>query len=238
MNSNLPITKSKSEVAYDWVRERIRTREYEPGHRLVLSTIAENLDMSVVPVREAIRSLEAEGLVTYEHNVGARVTRRNREDYASTMETVAILEAAATASATPHLKEDDLREAESINDDMRELLEEFDPVTFTKLNKRFHRLLFRKCPNPRLIDLIEKEWEELDRHRVSSFRYVPQRASESVDEHSQIIALIRAKASPEYLETVARAHRLRTLEVYLQNADSPQTSSLENTNGNRSEEQQ
>ena len=71
------ISKSKAETAYAWIRERIRTREYEPGYRLVLSTIAEALEVSVVPVREAIRQLEAEGLVTYERNVGARVSTYN-----------------------------------------------------------------------------------------------------------------------------------------------------------------
>ena len=48
---------SKAEQAYAWIREKIRTREYEPGYRLVLSTIADALQVSVVPVRDAIRQL-------------------------------------------------------------------------------------------------------------------------------------------------------------------------------------
>ena len=57
-------TLSKSQQAYRWVKERIANQEFTPGYRLVLGTIAGELDMSVVPVREAIRQLEAEGLVT------------------------------------------------------------------------------------------------------------------------------------------------------------------------------
>ena len=72
-----PSGESKSQKAYNWISEKIRTREYEPGYRLVLATIAEALDISVVPVREAIRQLEAEGMVTYERNVGASVTTYN-----------------------------------------------------------------------------------------------------------------------------------------------------------------
>ena len=62
---------SKSEQAYAAVKARIVDGTYSPGYRLVLAKIAEDLGVSVVPVREAIRRLEAEGLVKFERNVGA-----------------------------------------------------------------------------------------------------------------------------------------------------------------------
>lgn len=65
---------SKAEIAYRWIRERVADQTYQPGHKLVLAQIALELDTSVVPVREAIRRLEADGLVTFERNVGARVS--------------------------------------------------------------------------------------------------------------------------------------------------------------------
>ncbi|HWV76031.1 MAG TPA: GntR family transcriptional regulator, partial [Isoptericola sp.] len=64
---------SKSQRAYAYLRERIEDGRFVPGYRLVLAQLAGELDMSVVPVREAIRRLEAEGLVTFERNVGAQV---------------------------------------------------------------------------------------------------------------------------------------------------------------------
>ncbi|MPS75542.1 MAG: GntR family transcriptional regulator, partial [Microbacterium sp.] len=78
---------SKSEQAYAWIRSRISAHTYGPGYRLVLGPIADELGMSVVPVREAIRRLEAEGLVTFERNVGARVTLVDEGEYAHTMQT-------------------------------------------------------------------------------------------------------------------------------------------------------
>ncbi len=66
------MTPSKSEAAYATISERINNGAYSPGYRLVLGTIAEELGCSVVPVREAIRRLEAEGLVNFTRNVGAR----------------------------------------------------------------------------------------------------------------------------------------------------------------------
>ena len=65
---------SKSEQAYTAVKGRIVDGTYSPGYRLVLAKIAEDLGVSVVPVREAIRRLEAEGLVKFERNVGATVS--------------------------------------------------------------------------------------------------------------------------------------------------------------------
>src|SRR5690625_4063274 len=111
---------SKAEQAYAWIREKIRTREYEPGYRLVLSTIADALQVSVVPVREAIRQLEAEGLVTYERNVGARVSTYNQAVYFETMETIAVLEGRATALSAPQLTAEDLNQARRINQQMRD----------------------------------------------------------------------------------------------------------------------
>ncbi|MFK5088442.1 GntR family transcriptional regulator, partial [Klebsiella pneumoniae] len=77
---------SKSQQAYHWIKERIAAQEFTPGYRLVLGTIAGDLDMSVVPVREAIRQLEAEGLVTFERNVGARVSMVDDSQYRFSMQ--------------------------------------------------------------------------------------------------------------------------------------------------------
>lgn len=205
---------SKSEQAYRWLRDKIRTREFEPGHKLVLSTLATELQFSVVPVREAIRQLEAEGLVDYEHNVGARVSTLNQASYFETMETVAILEARATALSMPFLTPADLARAKELNEKMESLLRDFEPETFTSLNKKFHRSLFYRCPNTRLINLVYEEWDRLDYFRVSTFRFVPERAEDSVVEHLQLIALIEAGADSNYVEAKAREHRMVTADSY------------------------
>src|SRR5699024_2627808 len=102
---------SKSQRAYEWVRERILRQEFTPGYRLVLSAIGKELDMSVVPVREAVRRLEAEGLVVFERNVGARVGTIARAGYEEAMESLAVLESAAISRAADHLDSVTLRGA-------------------------------------------------------------------------------------------------------------------------------
>lgn len=205
---------SKSQHAYAWISEKIRTREFEPGHRLVLSALADELQVSVVPVREAIRQLEAEGMVTYERNVGAKVTMHNRNAYFETMEIVATLEAAATALSAPHLGAEDLAAARELNRQMQQLDIATEPEEFTRLNQQFHEVLFEKCPNSRLMKLLREQWEQLNYHRVSTFRYIPQRARESVAEHAQLVDLIEAGADADYLSRKALEHRMATARSY------------------------
>ncbi|WP_330616998.1 GntR family transcriptional regulator [Corynebacterium mendelii] len=207
---------SKTEMAYQVIREKITTHQVSPGHRIVLAQIAEEIDSSVVPVREAIRQLEAEGLVTFERNVGARVSMVDRTTYLDCMQTLAILEGAATRLAAPHLGEKQLAEAKALNNRMRDLLDNFDARAFTEMNRQFHRILFAACPNLHFTELVEAEWERLDYLRESIFSFVPERAHTSVREHEMLVDLIAMGADADYIEKVARQHRKRTLERYLE----------------------
>jgi DNA-binding GntR family transcriptional regulator len=213
---------SKSQRAYQWIKERITRHEYTPGYRLVLGTIAGELDMSVVQVREAVRQLEAEGLVTFERNVGARVTLVDESEYVHTMQTLGIVEGSATALSAPLLKPEDLDRAAAINDRMHRLLDHFDPHGFTELNQQFHSVLYEPCPNPLLLDLVHRGWSRLSGLRDTTFAFVPGRAQHSVEEHAQILDLIRSGADPLEVELAARNHRWRTMNAFL-DARHPET---------------
>jgi len=214
VNEVAPAT-SKSQRAYLWLKERIAGEELAPGYRLVLGSIADELDMSVVPVREAIRRLEAEGLVTFERNVGARVSMIDDSQYRHSMETLGILEGAATALAAPHLTDGQVRAARELNHRLVESLDQFEPRRFTSLNQRFHAVLFAACPNPHLLALVESEWVRLGRLRDSTFSFVPGRARESVREHEVLLGLIETGAPLADIERAARSHRSATLAAYL-----------------------
>jgi len=208
-------TISKSQRAYQWIKERIANQEFTPGYRLVLGSIAGELDMSVVPVREAIRRLEAEGLVTFERNVGAHVSMVDDSAYRFSMQALGILEAAATALAARHLTADDLRRARAVNALMVETLDHFDPRSFTALNQAFHAILSSTCANPRVLELVNAEWGRLGHLRDSTFSFVPGRAQESVREHDDIVLLIERGAPLPEIEALARRHRSATLDAYL-----------------------
>lgn len=206
---------SKSQRAYQQLHERIVEGSYAPGYRLVLDAIGRELDMSVVPVREAIRRLEAEGLVTFERNVGARVAEIDELEYHDTMETLSYVEGAAISLAAGHFSQADVDEARAINEQMRTSLDDFDPVQFTALNEAFHRRLSDVSPNRVLGDVIDGCWKRLARLRQSTFAFVPNRARPSVDEHEAILQLIEQGTDPRGIELAVRAHRLATPDAYL-----------------------
>lgn len=207
------LSQSKSETVYAALRDRILTGDYAPGVRLVLSRVATEFDMSPVPVREAVRRLEAEGLVRYTRNVGAEVLGMNTRGYVEAMESVAYLEGIATALAAPLLTTGDLLAARRVNAEMHEGLRHLDPVRFTGLNERFHRLVCSPCPNARVLGLLTREWEDLGRVRRSTFIFVPERSATSVREHDTILDLIESRAPAADIETAARTHKLHTLHA-------------------------
>ncbi len=206
---------SKSELAYTSILQRISDGTYGAGYRLVLGRIASDLGISVVPVREAIRRLEAEKLVTFERNVGATVAGIDPTEYLHTMQTLSIVEGAATALSAPLLTPAEVDQAELINEEMRRCLEDFDPVRFTALNHQFHTILYSHCPNPHILDLVHRGWGRLRALRSSTFAYVPGRARESVTEHASLISLLREGADTNTVEHAARDHRAATLTAYL-----------------------
>ncbi|MFB0833185.1 GntR family transcriptional regulator [Arthrobacter halodurans] len=208
-------TASKSQRAYELLHRRISAGELVPGYRLVLGTIAAELGCSTVPVREAIRRLEAEGLVAFEPNVGATVAGVDTELYLHTMQTLSVIEGAATALAAPLLTAEDLARARALNGDLRASLADFDPRRFTELNDRFHAAVYERCPNPHILDLVHRGWTRLNALRASSFSHIPGRALQSVAEHDALLDLLEARAPAAEIERAARAHRTNTLNAYL-----------------------
>ncbi|WP_426764543.1 GntR family transcriptional regulator [Pseudarthrobacter sp. 1G09] len=215
MSEATMVAGSKSEQAYQAVKARIVEGTYTPGYRLVLGSIAKDLGFSVVPVREAIRRLEAEGLVTFERNVGATVAGIDPTEYLYTMQTLSIVEGAATALSAPLIDPAAIARARAINEEMRDCLDHFDPVRFTKLNQDFHSVLFEHCPNPHILDLVHRGWNRLAALRSSTFRFVPGRALGSVEEHENLLTLIETRADADTIEKAARQHRTATLDAYL-----------------------
>lgn len=208
---------SKADRAYASIRQSIEDGEYDPGARLVIERLARGLGCSVVPVREAIRRLEADGHVTFTHNVGATVSTIDLDHYPETIETVAALEGVALGLAVPHITAADLGRAGSLNDRLRMSLDrEFEPDRFTRLNREFHEVLFSACPNRHILAMLDREWGLLETTRRSAFSYIPARAARSVDEHDELLRMIRAGRNGIEIEMFARGHRMATARQLLQ----------------------
>lgn len=210
---------SKHELAYSAIRQRIISGDYAPGARLVIPTLARELGVSALPIREALRRLEAEGLVQFDHNVGARVGMASIEDWESAMHVLSLLEGYATALAAENLKAEDVAELHKINQALSEALQRSDLGSAKSLNRQFHVRLYEACPNDYLMSLVRLGWDRLDSLRGWDVYHLLIRGSHLVHEHAELLTMIESKASAAQLETFARDHKLRTVEVYRQNRD-------------------
>jgi DNA-binding GntR family transcriptional regulator len=208
-----PATTSRVDLAYATIRERIADGSYGPGYRLVLDELAREIGSSTVPVREAIRRLEAEGYVEFQRHVGARVATFDEHEFEQAVAVVAVLEGYATALAAPHMRRTDIAKARKINEQLRAALTDLDPMRFSALNREFHFAIYDRCPNAHMRSILEAQWSRLDTIRRSVFAFVPGRARSSVAEHTEILDLIAMGAPIDHIEQLARAHKLHTAQA-------------------------
>jgi DNA-binding GntR family transcriptional regulator len=205
---------TKQERVYRVVRERILSGAYGPGYRVVIDALAAEFGVSALPVREAIRRLEAEGLVIFRPNAGAHVAPADPGLFDEEMTVLAVLEGYATALAAGHLTRADIKRLTSLTDDMVEAIERLDPLSFGKLNQEFHAVIYERCPNAALVDLLQDVARRLDAIRRTVFVQIPYRGAESVAEHRRLIELISGDAAMSQIEAAAREHKLHTVESF------------------------
>ena len=206
----------RSMAARDWVFQVIRTaivRGELPGDMpLRQDEISTALSVSHIPVREAFRQLEAQGLVRIHPNRGAVVTKLSCKELSDVMDTRILLEVGALRLALPHITEEDLTRA-------RELLELFskekDPIKGAELNLKLHFSLYDPCDNQTLLSLIDQMHANVDRY-ITPFFGKEEVSAElyTVDEHSQIISACESKDT-ELATAILRTHLQRTKNLLL-----------------------
>lgn len=216
MKPTLEHPNGKQEFAYTTIRKRILTGAYSPGYRLVIDSLAREFGSSAIPVREAIRRLEAEGLVEYQRNSGARVAPINPTAFVDILSVLALLEGYATALAAPRLERSDLEQMREANAEMEAAIRSGDALRMSEMNRKFHFTIYQKCPNSYLNENIRQAWERLDSVRRSVFFYIPGRGLRSVEEHNEIMRLIEAAAPAEQIQEFARQHKLATVQAFQQ----------------------
>jgi DNA-binding GntR family transcriptional regulator len=201
---------NKQERTYEILRDRIHAGVYPPMARLNIDALARELGVSPIPVREALRRLEAQGWVQFKPNAGAIVSPVDATSWEQAMVALAILEGAAAAEAQRHLRPADFTRLRKIAAEMES---QDDPVRFGQLNRRLHEAIVGRCGNAWLLDLLHQTHDRLDRVRSTMFAYLPERAGEAAREHARLIELLES-GDPAEVERYARWHKLQTVEAY------------------------
>ncbi|UGS34072.1 hypothetical protein DSM104329_00443 [Capillimicrobium parvum] len=177
----------------------------------MFGALAQEFGVSAQPVREAIRRLEAEGLVHYEANAGAVVAPASPELFEDGLQALALLEGYATATAAAHVPVEAL-EAEV--EAMRTALDGLDVAGFEAADQRFHEQLRDHCRNPLLRGLLHELRQRALVVRRSAFAGLPRRGSQSIAEHEEIVGLIRSGAPAGEVEAAASRHVTADIEAF------------------------
>jgi DNA-binding GntR family transcriptional regulator len=143
--------RTAQDMVADGLRQGILSGALESGQPLRQEQIAKDFEVSIVPVREALRRLAGEGLVTLSPNRGATVSEISYEEAKEITEIRIALESLALKLSIPNMTEEDFRRAEEILD----LCDaEGDPAAYAALNWRLHRVLCEPTHRPRLMTMI------------------------------------------------------------------------------------
>jgi DNA-binding GntR family transcriptional regulator len=154
---------SSTRVA-DYLRDAILGGELKPGMRIRQEDIAERLDTSRVPVREALRMLEAEGLTEHEPHKGARVPRLTQHEVEVVYRMRERLEPLALVESMPRLDDD----AHARLEEVQQRIEANDDVEkFLDLDREFHMLTYSGCDIDPLNSMVTRLWNSTQHYRRS-----------------------------------------------------------------------
>jgi DNA-binding GntR family transcriptional regulator len=201
-----------AEKAFETLQAAIVTGRLRPGARLPIEDLAELLDMSPMPIREAVRRLHAAGLVENVPHRGARVTELSVTDLAEVYEVRLALEGQAIRRAAGRFSRDAARQARRRLTELEQLSEGKSSAA-SVAHARFHLALYEAAGSVWLLRLIRPAWETSERYclEVPLCRQLRARAAE----HQEILAACDAH-DPDRAAAALHDHLARTANCLAQ----------------------
>lgn len=191
LNFDLQNHRPLREIVYEQLKMQILTGRIVPGTRMMEVELADEMGVSRTPVREAIRKLEKEGLVTIEPRRGAYASDISVKDMVDTLEVREDLEALATALAAQRMTPEQIEELERITEGYSEAIRNSDTEKIISFDEQFHRHIVAGTGNKTLMQLSEIVQELGLRFRYLYYDDFSRYENMPV-EHKQIIEAITA----------------------------------------------
>jgi DNA-binding GntR family transcriptional regulator len=199
-----------AEAVYQALRYGIVHGSLAPGERLRSDQLASEMRVSRTPVREALRKLEAEGLVV--HSGSRLIVRTLSENELTELFYVReALEGMAARLAAENATPTEIGEMRDLLEDMDAVLQRDEINTLRRLTGEFHQLVYRASHNNRLLQALQSLLDHV-RQMQSSTLYGEGRPVEALQEHRRLLEAIEARAG-DRAEHLAREHRRKTLEL-------------------------
>ena len=202
------------DIVYQMLRQGILDQTFRPGDRLELEELAQKLDVSVTPVKDAVNRLATEGLVDVRARSGTFVSRISVEDLAETLEIRCALETHAAVRAAELATDTDISRLRDLFEKMsKSIHDNQERVQHEEWNRRFHQIIVEVGGNRKLIDL----YNSLNAHiTMARVHYASEawrgRLPQETVEHSRILECLRrrdgigaAQALREHIQSAAQS---------------------------------
>jgi DNA-binding GntR family transcriptional regulator len=210
-------TRPIGEMAYVSIKGAIVKGDLHPGQRLVESALSARMGISRIPVREAIKKLEQDGLIEKLGKGGFIVKNPSRKEIEETFGIRACLESYAAALATGHMDAPTIDRLENVLRRYRDALERRDIAKMTQLNNQLDEIIFSTSGSRKLYALIANFRDFIFRYRkvlLTCMEY----AAISLSEHEEIVRAMK-EGDGERVEKLVRKHLLRGRDILIRDME-------------------
>lgn len=179
------------DVVFNTLRQGILKGELKPGERLMEIHLANRLGVSRTPIREAIRMLELEGLVTMIPRKGAEVARISKQDLRDVLEVRRSLDSLAVSLACERITDEEKQMLSRTEDDFEKAITTRDATTIAEADVKFHDVILKASKNGRLVQMVNNLAERVYRYRLE---YIKDSRNHQrlIEEHRKIMEYIGA----------------------------------------------
>jgi DNA-binding GntR family transcriptional regulator len=176
--------RTKEEQVADYLRERIISGVFPRGSRLKQADLAEQLGLSITPVREALKLLAAEGYISGDSYRGARVVPFDPSASAEILTLRLLLESQLVSAAVEKITSDDLEALRGLADEFAAAFSSNDRAIARGVNYRFHRRLYDVADLPQTLHFVQILWA---RYPFDVINGLTNRGTEAIKEHEAIL---------------------------------------------------
>ena len=199
------------------VREAILSGRLKPGTRLRQQEFARRFGISRIPVREALRRLESEGLVTLVPHSGARVARMDIGECTELYRLRELIEPMAIAESLPNLSDQQLAALRGLLSVIERSLD--DPARWLGLDRRFHLESYAAAPMPRVLTMIERLWNQTQQYRRAYLATDHVGKVELANLEHRLILDALERRDPVGAASCLRSHLRRTAKTLMRHPD-------------------
>jgi DNA-binding GntR family transcriptional regulator len=195
------------------IKASILAGALRPGEQFSIAELCEELDVSHIPVREALRRLEADGLVTLRPGKSAIVTPLSIEELTEVYKLRLVFEPDLAGRSAPDYTTEQLDLLESLCEELRPPADGSALEQHKEAHRRFHELLVSPAAGPHARVILTRLWDAADRYISLVYEGRPRPAEEPYRRHRELVAAARRKRAPGMRK--ALAEHLSTNEKYM-----------------------